>query len=92
MSSFVCPDCLKSYDIFGKGGARRLAEQTGVPFLAELPINISIRQRGDDGQMAANFEDPIVAGNLESMVENLVWSLAQRAAANPETPSLPVLQ
>ena len=92
MSSFMCPGCNKQYDIFGKGGARRLAEQAGVPFLAELPINVSIRQRGDDGQMAANFDDPAIAGILQSMVENLVWGLAERAAANPEVPSLPGLQ
>lgn len=92
MSSFVCPDCNKQYDIFGKGGARRLAEQTGIPFLAELPINMSIRQRGDEGQMAANLDDTAVANILSSMVENLVWGLAERAAANPDIPSLPVLQ
>ncbi len=91
MSSFVCPDNGKSYDIFGKGGARRLAEQTGVPFLGELPINISIRQRGDEGETLANLEDPAIGGYLDAILENLVWGMAERAAANPETPSLPVL-
>ncbi len=91
MSSFVCPDNGLSYDIFGKGGARKLAEQTGVPFLAELPINIAMRQRGDEGQTAANFDDPLVAGSLQQMIENLVWSVAESAAANPEMPALPVL-
>lgn len=91
MSSFLCPDTGKSWDIFGKGGARRLAEQTGVPCLAELPINIGLRERGDAGTMEANFDDPLVAGPLDSLVINTVASLADRAADNPPTPSLPVL-
>ena len=41
MSGFVCPDCQKRYDIFGSGGAQREAEQLGVPFLGEVPINIA---------------------------------------------------
>jgi len=49
MSGFICPDCNKKYDIFGSGGARRKAEELKVPFLGEVPINISIRENGDAG-------------------------------------------
>ena len=35
--------------LFGRGGARRKAEQLGVPFLGEVPLNIIVRERGDDG-------------------------------------------
>jgi ATP-binding protein involved in chromosome partitioning len=91
MSTFVCPDTGKSYDIFGKGGAQRLADQTGIPFLGELPIHIPVRQRGDEGSTLANFDDAQVAGFLDAIIGNLVWGLAERAAASPESPSLPVL-
>ncbi len=91
MSSFLCPDNGKQYDIFGKGGARRLAEQAGVPCLAEIPITISMRIRGDEGRMEENFDDPAIRGELDSLVTRLVWELARRAAENPEIPSLPVL-
>lgn len=91
MSSFVCPDNGKSYDIFGKGGARKLAEQMNVPFLGELPINIDMRQRGDGGLTVENLDDPAIADYLNALVENLVWGMAESAAANPSTPSLPVL-
>ena len=91
MSTFVCPDNGKAYDIFGKGGAKQLAEQMNVPFLGELPINIGMRERGDGGLTLENFNDPQIAPHLESMIENLVWSLAQRAAAEPVKPDLPVL-
>lgn len=33
MSGFVCPECNKRYDIFGRGGARRCAEELHVPVL-----------------------------------------------------------
>ena len=37
--------------IFGRGGARRKAEQMGVPFLGEVPLNIFLRETGDEGKM-----------------------------------------
>ncbi len=40
------------YYIFGKGGARALAEELGVPFLAEVPLVQSIREAGDVGRPA----------------------------------------
>jgi ATP-binding protein involved in chromosome partitioning len=36
--------------IFGQGGARREAEVLGVPLLAEVPIDMALRQAGDTGQ------------------------------------------
>ena len=91
MSSFICPDNGKSYDIIGKGGTRKLAEQVDVPLLGELPINIGMRERGDSGLTMENFDDPQVAETLNEMVENLVWGLAERVAKNPVVPDLPVL-
>lgn len=91
MSSFICPDNGKIYDIFGKGGARNLAEHVSVPLLGELPINIQIRERGDASQTADNFDDPQVRPYLEKMATDLVWEIARRAAEKPIQPDLPVL-
>ncbi len=91
MSSFICPDNGKRYDIFGKGGARKFAEQANIPFLGEIPISIPVRERGDAGQMAANFDDPAVSPYLQEMAIELCRTLAKRAAANPVQPELPVL-
>ena len=91
MSSFICPDCNKQYDIFGKGGARKFAEQLEAPFLGEIPINIQMRERGDHGKSIANFEDPQVAPFLEKMAYQLVKHLSEQAAKNPIKPQLPVL-
>jgi ATP-binding protein involved in chromosome partitioning len=36
-------------DVFGAGGGRRTAEQMGVHFLGELPLDPAIRVGGDSG-------------------------------------------
>jgi len=91
MSSFVCPDNGIEYDIFGKGGAKQYAQEDNIEFLGEIPINIQLRERGDAGKMAANFEDENVAPYLERIAYNLVKSLADKAAESPVQPQLPVL-
>ncbi len=49
MSTFICPHCGGRSDIFGHGGARHEAERLGVPFLGEVPLDISIREKSDAG-------------------------------------------
>lgn len=47
MSTFVCPHCGESTPIFHHGGARQAAEQEGIPFLGEIPLNLDVRVAGD---------------------------------------------
>jgi ATP-binding protein involved in chromosome partitioning len=49
MSYFLCPNDGNRYDIFGSGGGTKEAERLGVPFLAQIPIQISLRESGDKG-------------------------------------------
>jgi ATP-binding protein involved in chromosome partitioning len=49
MSYFVCPKCGERSDIFGHGGARVEAERLGVPFLGEVPLHATIREKSDAG-------------------------------------------
>lgn len=49
MSSFCCPTCNHVSMIFGHGGARAEAEQLGVPFLGEVPLDMRIRETSDSG-------------------------------------------
>ena len=91
MSGFVCPGCGQRHDIFGSGGARRRAEELGVPFLGDVPIQLKIREYGDEGRTEANFADPAVGACLEKICYRLVKNLAESAAAAPPQPQLPVL-
>jgi ATP-binding protein involved in chromosome partitioning len=49
MSHFICPSCGTSHDIFGHGGARAEAEKIGAPFLGEVPLAMTIREKSDAG-------------------------------------------
>jgi ATP-binding protein involved in chromosome partitioning len=49
MSYFLCPSCGTRSDIFGHGGARKEAERQGVPFLGEVPLHMTIREKSDSG-------------------------------------------
>lgn len=79
MSGFICPDNGKTYDIFGRGGARKKAEEVGIPFLGEVPINISLREKSDEGGLAAALNDPLCAAPLESVARAVVRSLSDEA-------------
>ena len=49
MSYFLCPECGTRSDIFGHGGARHEAERLKVPFLGEVPLHMTIREKSDAG-------------------------------------------
>jgi ATP-binding protein involved in chromosome partitioning len=49
MSYFLCPKCGTRSDIFSHGGARHEAERLGVPFLGEVPLHMTIREKSDSG-------------------------------------------
>lgn len=92
MSGFQCPDCGKTYDIFGRGGARQRAEDEGVAFLGGLPIDITLRTAGDEGRLGEVIHnDDRARAPLEAVTQSLVRHLASQAAANPPKPALPTL-
>lgn len=49
MSTHVCSNCGHEEHIFGAGGGARMAQQYGVDLLAELPLDIRIREQADSG-------------------------------------------
>jgi ATP-binding protein involved in chromosome partitioning len=49
MSYFLCPSCGTRSDIFGHGGAQQEAGRLGVPFLGEVPLHMTIREKSDSG-------------------------------------------
>lgn len=91
MSFFVCDQCGARHEIFGCGGARRRAEEMGVPFLGEVPINGQIRALGDEGRVGAGLDDPNSQPYLEAICRNLVFNLAALRKRQPAMPTLSVL-
>ncbi|HET6528814.1 MAG TPA: Mrp/NBP35 family ATP-binding protein [Balneolaceae bacterium] len=80
MAYFVPEDMPeKKYHIFGKHGARDLAERMGINFLGEIPLEQAVRESGDEGK-------PIVLNGLESksaqafveLSNNVIQQLALR--------------
>ena len=57
MSYFLCPSDGKVYHIFGKGGGEHEAKRLGVPLLGQIPIEMGVRESGDEGHPIA-LEDP----------------------------------
>lgn len=91
MSYFLCPDCNKRYDIFGTGGARARAEALDTPFLGEVPINIGVRQRGDEGQTSGNLSDEASGEYFRHVARQMVRNVVRTRAQQPAMPTLPVL-
>lgn len=84
MSYFVGDDG-KEYDLFGRGGAERMASRLGLPFLGSVPISMGLRRNSDEGKPLANFEDPSVARALDALVDRVrrEAGLAEARATRP---------
>jgi ATP-binding protein involved in chromosome partitioning len=52
MSSFICENCNHEHFIFGKDGAKNLAQNMDIPFLGQIPIESSLMQGGESGMPA----------------------------------------
>ena len=59
MSYFVCPDCGKTHEIFGKSKAEALAAQYKIPAVARLPMDPATAQLADEGRIAQAETDAL---------------------------------
>jgi ATP-binding protein involved in chromosome partitioning len=80
MSYFVPPDMPeKKYHIFGEGGGRRIAEESDVAFLGEIPLNIGMREANDGGKpfvlYNGNTEHGITIKNIAATIVSQVRRL-----------------
>jgi len=78
MSGFICPDNGKEYDIFGKGTTEPLAEAYDTDILAQIPIEPSIREGGDEGKpIVLNAQDTVSAQRYQKGAA-LLWEKIER--------------
>lgn len=61
MSGFLCPDNGKEYPIFGKGLARPMADLYKTQLLAEIPLELDVREGGDSGKPVSFYKPQSVA-------------------------------
>jgi ATP-binding protein involved in chromosome partitioning len=78
------------YYIFGKEGARNLAEDLSVPFLGEVPIVQSIREAGDFGRPAAMQTGSVIESVFEEVTRNVVRQVVDRNNNLPETEAVKI--
>ena len=74
MSWFIGDDA-KRYELFGAGGGAALADELGVPLLAQLPLIPALREGGDTGR-------PITAVDPDSETAQAFAALAERIAVD----------
>jgi len=85
MSSFFGDDG-KEYDLFGKGGAEKMAQRLNIPFLGAVPITMALRQNSDGGNPTANFtEGGPLAGALGALVSSVESQVALAAIGQGRT-------
>ncbi|MFC4816065.1 P-loop NTPase [Flavobacterium sp. GCM10023249] len=78
------------YYIFGKEGAKNLAEDLQVPFLGEVPLVQSIREAGDYGRPAALQTASPLEGIFENIARNVVQEVVNRNENLPATEAIKI--
>jgi len=53
MSAFICPDCGKRVEVFGKSHSPSLMEDLGASFWGSLPLDPSLAEMADEGKIEA---------------------------------------
>ncbi len=75
MSTFVCDDCGKEHDLFGKDGVKNAAAEEGVDFLGAIPITPEIRIGGDSGK-------PVSVADPDSLAAKRFMEIAHSVATH----------
>ena len=78
------------YYIFGKEGAKHLAEDLEVPFLGEIPLVQSIREAGDAGRPAALQSGTPVEAAFEEITKQVVSEVVGRNKTLPPTEAIKI--
>ncbi len=78
------------YYIFGKEGAKHLANDLEVRLLGEIPLVQSVREAGDVGRPAALQEDSAIATAFETLTRNVVEETVRRNTSLPATEAIKI--
>jgi len=73
MAGFTTPSG-ESFQIFGEGGGRLLAEELGVPLLGQVPLTMALREQSDGGL-------PVVLADPKDPAAQAIDAIAKRVIA-----------
>ena len=90
--SYFTPEELPNnkYYIFGKDGAKDLAEQLGIDLLAQIPIVQSLREASDAGRPAVLQEDSAISNSFVNFAKEVVKSVDKRNSNLPSTEAVKI--
>lgn len=78
------------YYIFGKQGAKNLADDIETPFLGEIPLVQSLRESGDIGRPAALQTATPLETAFEDITRNMVQETVNRNKSLPPTEAIKI--
>jgi ATP-binding protein involved in chromosome partitioning len=87
MSSYRCPSCGHSADIFGAGGGDRLAKEFGVGILGKIPIDPKIAFGGESGKPVVESGSEHADAFIE-IAKLAALEASKRSATGPKRSSL----
>ena len=74
MSGFICDGCHKEVNIFKKGGAKKMAEDTGTKFLGSVPLDSNVVESCDNGTPFIS-NDSVASRNLNNIITEILSEL-----------------
>jgi ATP-binding protein involved in chromosome partitioning len=79
MSTHICSQCGHEEHIFGEGGGRRMADDYGVDYLGDIPLDRRIREDADGGRPTVVADpDGKLAMNYREIARNVAGKLSVR--------------
>ena len=77
MRGFQIPGSDEVVDLFGRGGGEALATELSVPFLGAVPLDLAVREAGDEGKPTVIFapESPAAVA-LRRIGDQMIEALA----------------
>lgn len=91
MSGFLCPDNGKEYEIFGKGNAKAMAELYGCELLAQIPLEMSVREGGDEGKPVSFYQSESVSAKRYAEAAQKLWDFIQKNGSSDNAAIQPVM-
>lgn len=81
MSGFTCSHCGEVTEIFMEGGGKKLAEETGLPYLGAIPLDPKIVQSGESGEpLSLSKSESAGKKAFAALAENLKEQLKEAVA------------